>query len=252
MAEAALRESDLLAFQIAMETGRPGSVMTSYNLLNGDYTSENDFLINRVLKRDWGYAGWVMSDWGGTHSTEKAALAGLDVQSGAMLDTAPYFGRPLQDAVAAGRVPQARIDDMVRRILRSLFAVGAIDAAPEQDRQPSMLSRTASWPARWRENGIVLLKNAGDCCRWNPTLGRILIVGAHADAGVVSGGGSSSVTPPGSLTCQGRTSWVSTSRRSTIHPRPSPRSGRSSPGRSHTRTASDLAAAAQSARDADS
>ena len=94
LGEAALRESDLLAFEIAVETGRPGSLMTSYNLLNGEYTSESDFLINRVIKRDWRYPGWVMSDWGGTHSTEKAALAGLDVQSGAMMDTAPFSAVP--------------------------------------------------------------------------------------------------------------------------------------------------------------
>ena len=162
MGEAALRESDLLAFQIAMETGRPGSVMTSYNLLNGDYTSENDFLINRVLKQDWGYAGWVMSDWGGTHSTEKAALAGLDVQSGAMLDTAPYFGRPLRDAVAAGRVPQARIDDMVRRILRSLFAVGAIDAAPEPADQAGRCCRA---PPRGPQGGGERHRPSQECGR---------------------------------------------------------------------------------------
>jgi beta-glucosidase len=199
LAEPALRESDLLAFQIAIETGRPGSVMTGYNLLNGDYTSESDFLITRILKQDWGYAGWVMSDWGGTHSTEKAALAGLDVQSGAMLDTAPYFGQPLRDAVAAGRVPQARIDDMVRRILRSLFTIGVIDTSQDQDTEPVDSAAHRLVARRVAENGIVLLKNAGDLLPLPPDPGRILVIGAHADAGVISGGGSSSVTPPGSL-----------------------------------------------------
>ncbi len=203
LGEAALRESDLLAFQIAVETGRPGSLMTSYNLLNGEYTSESDFLINRVIKRDWRYPGWVMSDWGGTHSTEKAALAGLDVQSGAMMDTAPFFGRPLKDAVAAGRVPQARIDDMVHRILRSLFAVGAIEAPPNQDPAPVDAAAHRLVARRVAENGIVLLKNEGDLLPLGPDARRILIVGAHADAGVVSGGGSSSVTPPGSLRMPG-------------------------------------------------
>ncbi|MEZ0167974.1 glycoside hydrolase family 3 C-terminal domain-containing protein [Microvirga sp. TS319] len=201
--EEALREADLLAFEIAIEVGQPGSVMTGYNLVNGEYASESDFLINRVLKRDWGYAGWVMSDWGSTHSTEKAVLSGLDVQSGAMLDPAPYFGRPLQDAVAAGRVPRARIDDMVRRILRSLFATGVIDAA----QKPA--SNAVDPPAhrlvarKVAESGIVLLKNAGDLLPLSPDARHILVIGAHADMGVISGGGSSSVTPPGSLRLPG-------------------------------------------------
>jgi beta-glucosidase len=249
--EAALRESDLLAFQIAVEAGQPGSVMTSYNLLNGDYTSENDFLINRVLKQDWGYAGWGMSDWGGTHSTERAALAGLDVQSGAMLDTAPYFGRPLQDAVAASRVPQARIDDMVRRILRSLFAVGAIDAAPEQDTKPVDAGAHRLVARKVAENGIVLLKNAGGLLPLEPGAGRVLIVGAHVDAGVISGGGSSSVTPPGSLHMPG-TSLMGFNTEKVYHPS-SPLTAIQSEfaGAVSYADGSDLAAAAQSARDAD-
>ncbi|MGJ3628369.1 glycoside hydrolase family 3 protein [Sphingomonas sp. MMS24-JH45] len=86
--EAALRMSDLLAFQIAIEKGRPASVMCAYNKVNGDWACENDFLLNKVLKRDWGYRGWVMSDWGAVHSTVKAAKAGLDQQSGQELDRA--------------------------------------------------------------------------------------------------------------------------------------------------------------------
>lgn len=82
IAEAPLRMSDLLAFQIAIEQGKPGSVMCAYNKVNGDWACENDFLLNKVLKQDWGYRGWVMSDWGGVHSTVKAANAGLDQQSG--------------------------------------------------------------------------------------------------------------------------------------------------------------------------
>ena len=120
LGEAALRESDLLAFQIAIERGRPGSVMCAYNRVNGDYACENDFLLNQVLKRDWAYPGWVMSDWGAVHSTEKAANNGLDQESGQELDRQIYFGAPLGEAVAAGRVSEARLDDMVVRILTGL------------------------------------------------------------------------------------------------------------------------------------
>ena len=84
--EAAAREADLLAFEIGLERGAPFSVMTGYNRINGEFASENAFLINSVLKQDWHFQGWVMSDWGGTHSTEKSALAGLDQESGDDLD----------------------------------------------------------------------------------------------------------------------------------------------------------------------
>src|SRR5262249_8009735 len=129
--EAALRESDLLAFEIAIEQGRPHSAMCAYNRLNGRYACENDFLLNQVLKRDWRFAGFVMSDWGAVHSTEAAALAGLDQESGEELDWQVFFGAPLKAAVEVGRVPPARLDDMVRRILRSLFASGAVDDPPK-------------------------------------------------------------------------------------------------------------------------
>lgn len=202
LSEAAMRESDLLAFQIAIELGRPGAVMPGYNLVNGDYASENAFLLNTVLKGDWGYPGWVMSDWGATHSTEKAILAGLDVQSGANIDPQVFFGEPLRKAVAQGRVTQARIDDSVRRQLRSLFAVGAID-------NPAVPGKRIDYHAhrqiaqRAAEAGLVLLKNERATLPFARNAGRILVIGRHADAGVLSGGGSSSVTPTGSLRTEG-------------------------------------------------
>src|SRR6185437_6386266 len=106
IAEAAARQSDLLAFELAIEQGEPGSVMCAYNRVNGVYACENPWLLERVLEGDWGFAGYVMSDWGATHGTESAALAGLDQESGWIFDRKPYFGAPLQAAVAAGRVPQ--------------------------------------------------------------------------------------------------------------------------------------------------
>lgn len=202
IAKSALRESDLLAFEIGIERGRPGAVMPGYNLINGDWASENAFLLTTVLKGDWGYPGWAMSDWGATHSTAKAITAGLDVQSGANLDPQPFFGQPLRDAVARGEVPQARIDDAVRRQLRSLFAVGAID-------DPARPGGAIDYGAhrliaqRAAEAGIVLLQNRGDALPLAKGAKRLLVIGAHADAGVLSGGGSSSVTPTGSLQLEG-------------------------------------------------
>ena len=204
LAEAALRDSDLLAFQIAIAIGKPGAVMPGYNLVNGSYASENAFLLQQVLKDEWGYAGWVMSDWGATHSTVKAALAGLDVQSGANLDDAHYFGQALRDAVRDGQVPQARIDDMVARILTSLIDVGALDAESIDDHTQLIdFTHHKLIAQRQVEEGIVLLTNRNATLPLPQRLARLLIVGAHADHGVLCGGGSSAVTPIGSLQLPG-------------------------------------------------
>jgi beta-glucosidase len=193
----ALRESDLLAFEIAIERGRPGSVMCAYNKLNGDYACENDALLNGVLKRDWSYPGWVMSDWGAVHSTEKAANAGLDQQSGQELDRAMYFTAPLQTAVEAGRVPMARLDDMVRRILTGVIASGLMDDPVPATPQPIDLAAHADIAQRVAEQGMVLLKNDGGILPLAKTAKRIVLIGAHADVGVLSGGGSSQVRSTG-------------------------------------------------------
>lgn len=198
----AMHESDLLAFKLAIEIGEPGAVMPGYNLVNGEWASENAYLLNTVLKGEWAYPGWVMSDWGATHSTEKAALAGLDVQSGANLDPEPFFDAPLRDAVAAGRVPQARIDEMVRRQLRSLFAVGVLDTPPAAGGDIDYTAHRLL-AQRAAEQGIVLLKNADGCLPLAKGANRLLVIGEHADVGVLAGGGSSAVTPIGSLSTEG-------------------------------------------------
>jgi beta-glucosidase len=195
--EAALRMSDLLAFQIAIEKGQPGSVMCAYNKINGDWGCENDFLLNRVLKRDWGYAGWVMSDWGAVHSSAKAANAGLDQQAGQELDPQIFFDAPLKADVAAGRVPMARIDDMATRYLTGLIATGAYDAAMPDAEQPIDYARNAYVAQRAAEAGIVLLKNDRDLLPVAATARRIAVIGGAADLGVLSGGGSSQVRSVG-------------------------------------------------------
>ncbi len=198
IAEAAARESDLLAFEIALEQGRPGAVMTGYNRVNGLFASENPFLLTDVLKNDWHFGGWVMSDWGATHSTAPAARAGLDQESGKNLDPERPFGAPLKAAVASGEVPAARLDDMVLRLLRARFRVAADGAAAvggDTDQHRAVAETIA-------QQGAVLLKNE----RQLPlprTLRRILVVGEHADFGVLSGGGSSQVVPPGALRLPG-------------------------------------------------
>ncbi|MBV9286514.1 MAG: glycoside hydrolase family 3 protein [Hyphomicrobiales bacterium] len=188
----AARESDLLAFEIGIERGRPGSVMCAYNQVNGIYSCQNDWLLNEVLKRDWGYPGFVMSDWGAVHSTVGAALAGLDQESGDQLDTENFFDR-LGQAIAEGRVPQQRLDDMVRRILTSVFAHGLDDATTSDLAETGASDRTA---LAIELSGAVLLKNDGTL-PLPASIRRVVVIGAHVDRGVPSGGGSSQVVPRG-------------------------------------------------------
>ena len=193
---AATRESDLLAFEIAIERGRPGSVMCAYNQVNGSYSCENHWLLDEVLKTDWSYPYFVMSDWGAVHSTVGSAIAGLDQESGEQLDTENFFEAPLSEVIADGRVPKARLDDMVRRILTSIFAHGLADkteALPPVDFAAS--EQTALAIAR---EGTVLLRNQGLLPLPADTR-KLVVIGAHADVGVPSGGGSSQVIPRGGI-----------------------------------------------------
>ncbi|WP_294054502.1 beta-glucosidase [Sphingomonas sp.] len=192
--EAALRESDLLAFEIAIEQGKPGSVMCAYNKVNGDWACENDFLLNQVLKRDWGYRGWVMSDWGAVHTTVKAANAGLDQQSGQELDSGMYFSpEALKPAIESGQVPIARIDDMVVRYLTGLIETGAYDTPMPATSETPDYTAHADVAQRAAEAGIVLLKNEGGILPLAASAKRIVVIGGAADLGVLSGGGSSQV-----------------------------------------------------------
>jgi beta-glucosidase len=192
--EAAMRESDLLAFEIAIEHGQPGAVMCSYNKINGDYACGSQVLLNDILKRDWGYRGFVMSDWGAVYDVSYISK-GLDQQSGAQIDKQVWFDGPLQTEVSAGRVPQARISDAVRRILRSVYAVDA-------DQPPSESSidyvAHAAVARKVAAEGIVLLKNE-HALPLSSGKQRIVVIGGHADIGVLSGGGSSQVTPYGGV-----------------------------------------------------
>ena len=198
--EAAMRESDLLAFEIAIERGKPGAIMCAYNRVNGVYSCENDFLLNKVLKGDWRYPGYVMSDWGGVHSTVEAANNGLDQESAYIFDKDDYFGDALKQAVADGKVPAARLHDMAHRILRSMFANGLFDdpVAPK----PIDAQADAAVVQHDAEQGIVLLKNNANLLPLDAKARSIAVIGGHADVGVLSGGGSSQVIPVGNKPSQ--------------------------------------------------
>lgn len=214
--EGALRESDLLAFQIAIERGKPASVMCSYNGVNGATACSNPWLLNTVLKRDWGYPGWVMSDWGSTHGVEDFGN-GLDQQAGENIDLKVWFDAPLKAELAAGRITRERLSESVRRILRSLYAVGADKisepAAIDYDGNGKVAREAAA-------RGIVLLKNDG-ILPLDGSAKKVLVVGGFADRGVLSGGGSSNVVPVGGAAAvipMGGPGFLATFGRMVIHP----------------------------------
>jgi beta-glucosidase len=189
----ALHETDLLAFQIAIGLSHPAGVMCSYNRVNGDYACENDYTLNQVLKQEWGFKGFVLSDWGGTHSTVKAALAGLDMDQPGDDN---FFSEPLKQAVLDGKVPQTRLDDMVHRIVRSMFATGVVDQPPVRRVVDPFRGRDDA--QKIEEEGLVLLQNIGNMLPLSTTKTQsIAIIGGHADVGVLSGGGSAQVDAPG-------------------------------------------------------
>jgi beta-glucosidase len=194
--EAAARQSDLLAFEFALKVGNPGSVMCSYNRVNGAYACENDWLLNRVLKQDFGFKGYVMSDWGGTHSTVAAANGGLDQQSGWPFDKSAYFNDALGEAVNNGHVSPARLDDMAQRVLRSMAANGLFEVPLEATPEKIDYAAHAAVTRADEEEGIVLLKNSG-ILPLAAGAKTIAIIGGHADVGVMSGGGSAQVYPVG-------------------------------------------------------
>jgi beta-glucosidase len=202
----ALQETDLLAFHIGIEIADPAAVMCSYNRINGDYACENSYILHDVLKTQWKFKGFVLSDWGGTHSTAKASAAGLDQEE----PVADFYGAALKEAAASGKVPMAQIDDHARRVLYAEFMSGIVDH-PIQKGVPDV-ARGLEIAQHIEEQSIVLLKNDRAVLPLDPTrVHTLAIIGAHADVGMISGGGSAQVDPPGGNAIappgQGATHW---------------------------------------------
>ncbi len=191
ISEAAARESDLLAFEIAIDRGSPGAVMCAYNHFNGPFSCGSEFLLDKVLKQDWGYRGFVMSDWGANHSTADA-LAGLDRESGEEFDSQIFFGGPLMALDGKDATYTARITDMNQRILRSMIVNHLFDDPPKIG-TPDIARGEAAARAE-AAAGAVLLRNNG-VLPLLKTAKRIAVIGGYANVGVMSGGGSSQVAP---------------------------------------------------------
>jgi beta-glucosidase len=188
--EKAMRESDLLAFEIALEIAKPSAVMCSYNLVNTEYACENDYLLKTVLRNEFHFQGFVVSDWSAAGSTERAALAGLDVE----MEYGKYFGKPFADAMKSGQISEAQLNVMVSRVLRSLFASGVVDDPPVREIVDPFNGRDVA--QKIAEESIVLLQNGNAVLPLSLGVRHIALIGAHADVGVISGGGSAQVPSP--------------------------------------------------------
>ncbi|MEE8558450.1 MAG: glycoside hydrolase family 3 C-terminal domain-containing protein [Myxococcota bacterium] len=191
--ERTLREIYLFPFEAAVREAGVWSVMAAYNRVNGIYASQHPRLLDEILRREWGFDGFVVSDWGGTQSTVEGIEAGLDLE---MPGPGRFRGEKLLEAVRAGKVSATRIDERVRCILRGLIRTGAFEHPadlPEraEDRpEHRLLARRAATEA------AVLLKNEGDLLPLDPQkLGSLAVLGPNAEATVIQGGGSAQVRP---------------------------------------------------------
>lgn len=194
--ERTLRELYLLPFEIAIEKGHPGSVMCSYNRLNGDYACETTYLLTDILKNDWQFQGFVQSDWGATHSTARAINAGLDEEEGS--EPGPtWFNRiDVLYALANHDITEARLDDMVRRKLYAMITTGLMDNSPNGGEKIDFAAATA-FAQSAEEQSIVLLKNDGAQLPLSADrLKNIAVIGSHADIAVGTGGGSGDTMDP--------------------------------------------------------
>jgi beta-glucosidase len=188
----AMQETDLLAFHLGIKIGNPAAVMCSYNAINDDYACQNTYLLTEVLKKQWNFAGFVLSDWGGTHSTIKASAAGLDNEQ----PGERFFGDAMKEAADSGKVPMTEIDDHVRRILRAEFSSGLIDF-PTQ-RSVVDVESGLETARKIEESSAVLLKNSkGTLPLDRAKVKSIAVIGMNSDTGMLSGGGSAQVDPPG-------------------------------------------------------
>jgi beta-glucosidase len=185
------RESDLLAFEISVKDSNAQAVMCSYNLTNSIYNCENNYLLNDILKTDWSFPGFVMTDWWATTSTFGGPNAGLDQEQPNQL----YFSS-LGQAIASGAVSQSQFDNMVHRILRAMYYAGLFDYPLTI--QPIPAQADAAIAQEIEETGAVLLKNSGSQLPLNASSTQsIAVIGSHADTWVLSGGGSAQVDPVG-------------------------------------------------------
>ncbi|RKR80778.1 beta-glucosidase [Mucilaginibacter gracilis] len=198
MSERALREIYLPGFKAAVTLGGANTVMGAYNKFRGQYATENKYLVNKVLKGEWGFKGVLISDWGAVHNTMEALQNGTDLEMGSDIGTPPlkynkfYMGDTVVTLVNSGKVPVALIDDKVRRILRVMFKTHMINGG----RTPGAYNTQAhqNTALKVAEEGIVLLKNEGKLLPLQKNnIKSIAVIGQNAERPNAYGGGSSQI-----------------------------------------------------------
>ncbi len=193
--ERTMREIYFKPFEAAVKEAGAMAVMPAYNKINGDYCSENEYLLNEVLRGEWGFKGMTVSDWGGTHSTMGAALHGLDVQ----MTGDHYLGPALIDSVKAGKVPEEVVDAKVREILRVRFAIEPVPAdVANQATASQPESRQTAYEVA--SKAVVLLKNQNKILPISKDVKKIAVIGRNAVATVASGGMGAGVKAPYEIT----------------------------------------------------
>lgn len=190
--ERTLQEIYLAQFAAVIGQAHPATVMCSYNAINGVMACQDPYTLTRVLRRQMGFRGFVVSDWGGTHATAASALAGMNIE----MPEGDYYGDKLRQAVVVGKVPMATIDALVRPILAEMFRFGLFSRAPTGS--PDAVVTTPRHVALARavaEQGAVLLKNADAILPLSDTAVRsIAVIGTGAgESALTVGGGSAHV-----------------------------------------------------------
>jgi beta-glucosidase len=198
MSERALREIYLPAFKAAVQEGNVNTVMASYNKFRGQWVAQNDYLLNRILKKEFGFKGPVMSDWGAVHNTIEAFWNGMDLEMGTDLGMLPnpnygkfFFGDTLVTLVSAGKIPEYLIDEKLRRILYVMFKTNMMDGKRQKGEYNSQAHQQTA--LKVAEEGIVLLKNDNNLLPLASSIKSIAVIGANADRKQSMGGGSSQV-----------------------------------------------------------
>ncbi len=193
IAERPLRELYLRPFEAAVKQAGVRCVMSAYNRINGIHAADHQELLDGILRREWGFAGLVMSDWFGMHTTVEAAIAGLDLE---MPGPTQHRGEKLVEAVRSGAVAEDLVNASARRVLELLEWSGALDEGPPARERSENLAEHRALARAAAVGSAVLLHNRDATLPLDPTrLKRLAVIGTLAETPSFQGGGSAQVSP---------------------------------------------------------
>ena len=196
LTERALREIYLPGFKAAVTEANVNTLMGSYNKVRGQWASQNSYLLNQILKKEWGFKGFVMSDWGAVHNTIEAIWNGCDLEMGTDLNQRPhpdyskfFMGDTVVNLVRSGRIDESVINEKVRRILYVMFKTNMIDGVRKKGESNTKAHQQTA--LKVAEEGIVLLKNDNKILPLSSSVKTIAVIGFNAERKQAMGGGSS-------------------------------------------------------------